>query len=414
MAPKDPSHDKTELRRAIGLPALIFYGVGTILGAGIYVLIGEVAGEAGYGILWSLAVAGLLAAMTACSFAMLSHRFPGSAGAALYVQKGFRQRTLTTATGLSVTLVGITSCATMTSGMAGYLARLIPFGETTIIIFSTGILGGIAFWGVKESVAIAALITIVEVFGLLFIATLPLWSSTPTPVDWSLFLPTSENWNWSGVFLGAFVAFFAFIGFEDIVNLAEETKNPRRNLPAAIGICLLGAMAIYLWVAITVVTSIDPSNLANSSAPLAAVVEVHQPSAVLWMSGISVIAVLNGGLVQIIMASRVLYGLSRQNNIPSWFGQVHPRTATPANAIFIITAVVLGLALSGTVGQLARLTSTITLMIFTAVNLSCLVVLIREAREEGSFSRFAIAGMVVSVLGALFSLAAILFHWFWS
>lgn len=413
MASKNSTSDSTELRRAIGLPALIFYGVGTILGAGIYVLIGEVAGETGYGILWSLAVAGLLAAMTACSFAALSHRFPGSAGAALYVQKGFRRRELTTATGLSVTLVGMTSCATMTSGMAGYVARLIPFGETTIIILSTCLLGGIAFWGVRESVGIAALITMIEVLGLLFIASLPLWSAVATPVDWSLFLPTSGTWTWSGVFLGAFVAFFAFIGFEDIVNLAEETKNPRRNLPAAIGISLLGAMAIYLWVAVTVVSSIDPATLSNDSAPLAAVVEIHQPSAVPWISGVSVIAVLNGGLVQIIMASRVLYGLSRQGNLPTWFGRVHPRTATPGNAILVLTAIVLFLALSGTVGQLARLTSTITLLIFTAVNLSCFVVLIREIRDEDKRSTLTTLAIAIAMLGALFSLSAILFHWLW-
>lgn len=402
--------ESPKLRRAVSLPALVFYGVGTILGAGIYVLIGEVAAEASYGILWSLGVAGLLAAMTACSFAILSKRFPGSAGEALYVQKAFRRDRLATLTGLAVALVGMTSCATMAVGMVGYLGRLIPLGSVMIIILSVMILGGIAFWGVRQSVGLAAFITIVEVLGLIFIASLPIWSDKPITVEWENFLPTSGAWQWSGVFLGAFVAFFAFIGFEDIVNLAEETKNPRRNLPAAIVISLVVAMAIYLWVAVTVISSIEPAKLSTFDAPLAAVVDLHHPAAVPWISGISVIAVLNGGLVQIVMASRVLYGLSSQGNLPKWFGRIHPRTATPANGVLVVTLVILLLALSGSVGQLARLTSTITLLIFAAVNLSCLVVLLRE-RKEGSVSRWQTAAMVVAILGAFFSLAAIVFHW---
>lgn len=405
-----PETESPKLRRAVSLPALVFYGVGTILGAGIYVLIGEVAAEASYGILWSLGVAGLLAAMTACSFAILSKRFPGSAGEALYVQKAFRRDKLATITGLAVALVGMTSCATMAVGMVGYITRLLPLGSVTIIILSVAILGGIAFWGVRQSVGLAAFITIVEVLGLIFIASLPIWSEKTITVEWELFLPSSGAWQWSGVFLGAFVAFFAFIGFEDIVNLAEETKNPRRNLPAAIVISLVVAMVIYLWVAVTVISSIEPAKLSGFDAPLAAVVDLHHPVSVPWISAISVIAVLNGGLVQIIMASRVLYGLSSQGNLPAWFGRIHPRTATPGNGVLVVTLIILGLALSGSVGQLARLTSTITLLIFTAVNLSCLVVLLRE-RSEGSCSRASAAVMVIATLGALFSLAAIIFHW---
>ncbi|MDF1714569.1 MAG: amino acid permease [Akkermansiaceae bacterium] len=405
-----PSSDSPTLRRAVSLPALVFYGVGTILGAGIYVLIGEVAAAAKYGILWSLAVAGLLAAMTACSFAILSRRFPGSAGEALYVQKAFKRDSLATLTGLAVALVGMTSCATMAVGMVGYLTRLLPLGSVTIIIFSVAILGGIAFWGVRQSVGLAVFITVIEVLGLVFIASLPIWTEKSISVEWSLFLPSSGAWQWSGVFLGAFVAFFAFIGFEDIVNLAEETKNPRRNLPAAIVISLVVAMVIYLWVAVTVISSIEPAKLSSFDAPLAAVVDIHHPAAVPWISGISVVAVLNGGLVQIIMASRVLYGLSSQGNLPKWFGRIHPRTATPGNSVLVISLIILLLALSGSVGQLARLTSTITLLIFSAVNLSCLVVLLRE-RRAGSGLPWHPLMMVIATLGTFFSLAAIIFHW---
>ncbi|MGC6467556.1 MAG: APC family permease [Akkermansiaceae bacterium] len=402
--------DEPSLKRAVSLPALTFFGVGTILGAGIYVLIGEVAAEAGHGILWALGVAGLLAALTACSFAILSRRFPGSAGEALYVQKAFRKDRLATLTGLTVALVGMTSCATMSVGLVGYLARLVPLGETVMIVLSVSILGGIAFWGVKESVGLAVVITVVEILGLIFVASLPVWSEKSLTVEWSAFLPSTGGWEWSGVFLGAFVAFFAFIGFEDIVNLAEETKNPRRNLPAAIVFSLVVAMGIYLWVAVTVISSMDPAELARHKAPLAAVVDLYHPAAVPWISGISVIAVLNGGLVQIIMASRVLYGLSSQGNLPSWFGRVHPRTATPGNGVLVVTMIILVLALSGSVGQLARLTSTITLLIFAAVNLSCVVVLLRE-RREGQTGRWRPAALVIAGLGALFSLAAIVFHW---
>ena len=400
----------TPLRRAVSLPFLVFYGVGTILGAGIYVLIGEVAAESSYGILWSLLVAGLLAAMTACSFAVLSSRFPGSAGEALYVKKAFHHNLPSILTGLAVATVGITSCATMAVGIVGYLGKLLPLGNLPIIILAIVILGGIAFWGIQQSVALAALITIIEVLGLVFIASLPIWSANPISVPWSEFLPSSSSWQWSGVFLGAFIAFFAFIGFEDIVNLAEETKNPRRNLPAAISISLVVAMTLYLWVAITVLSAIPPSDLAHREAPLAAVVEIHHPASVPWISAISVVAVLNGGLVQIIMASRVLYGLSSQGNLPAWIGKVHPRTATPANAILIVTLIILILALSGTVGQLARLTSTITLFVFTAVNLSCLVILLRE-RPQATPALWRPAAMIISTLAALICLTAIIYNW---
>ena len=390
------------LRRAVSLPLLVLYGLGTILGAGIYVLIGEMAGVAGYGTPLSLALAASVAGTTAVSFACLSRRFPRSAGEAVYVQEGFGLRPLATLTGLGVVFIGMCTVATVTVGMVGYLNAIVPIGTVPAIIVTIAVLAAVASWGVGESVGIAGIITVIEIMGLLFVAAVSLSMSDLGGVPGAKFAPGADAAGVRGILLGSFLAFFAFIGFEDIVNLAEETREPRHTLPLAIAICLPVALGLYLLVSVAALAALPPDRLAASDAPLAAVVGHHLPKATPWISLVSIVAVLNGGLIQLIMGSRVLYGMAGEG-LPRWFGVVHPSLRTPVNATLTLAVLVLGLALSGSVGQLARLTSTLTLLIFAMVNAASCAVHLRDWRREGP--RSAALPLLVSALALLLCLA---------
>lgn len=298
-----------ELRRDINLPLLMMYGLGTILGAGIYVLTGVVAAHAGDQTPLAFFLAAIVAAPTAYTFGVLSSRYPRSAGPAAYVHAAFERQWLASITGAFVVLVGIVSAATIARGFVGYLQVFISVPDAWVIVLLVCALTAIALYGIVESVTAAAVITLVEILGLLMVIYGGLSFESPRPVD---LLPNTDMISWSGVLAGTFLAFYAFIGFEDIVTMAEETRSPEKNVPYAI----LGA------------------------------------------------------LVQIIMASRVTYGVARKHNNSHPLGRVSQRTRTPVNATVLTGAVILVLALLLDVEALASITSIITLLIFTAVNLA--------------------------------------------
>lgn len=399
------------LKREVSLLLLTFYGLGTILGAGIYVLIGEIAGVAGYGVPLSLVAAGIVAGLTACCFAFMSRRFPSSAGEAVYVREGFRSDSMALATGLSVILVGITSSATMTVGMVGYLNAIAPVNRLAAIPLTLAILCLVAIWGTRLSVGIAASITVIEMAGLLFIIGISMKNSQLIEVNWHKFIAHDDAIPWPGIMMGAFVAFFAFIGFEDIVNLAEETRDPGRNLPLAIAVSLIVAMILYVLVALAALISIPPEQLSSSKAPLASVAQTHMPSSVPVISFIGIISVINGALVQIIMGSRVLYGMGKQGSIPSIFSRVNKKTSTPVFATVTVTILILILALSGTVDQLATLTSSLTLLIFALVNTACFLVHIRDVSTRVMSMKQAALPIAISMTAGIVCIAILVFFW---
>lgn len=357
------------LKRSIGSFLLTLYGLGTILGAGIYVLIGEVARASGPAAPSAFLMAAILAGVTAFSYAELSSRLPQSAGEAAYVAAGFRMPRVATAVGWAVIATGIVSAATLARGFVGYLHIFVTFPATMVIVVLVAMLGGLAAWGIKTSLLVAGAITLLEVAGLLLVVVVAGDSLQAFPQNWTSFFPQFESNAWFGVASGAFIAFYAFIGFEDMVNVAEEVKEPRKVLPRSIIAALVLSTTLYLLIAIVAVLSLPIESLIASAAPLATIVESRGFPP--WVMGvIGMFAVLNGALVQLIMASRVLYGLGSQDLAWPGFARINSRTQTPLISTALVTFLIALFALSFSLDRLARLTSLIALIVFAMVNAS--------------------------------------------
>jgi amino acid transporter len=367
-----PTHGPA-LRRVVSLPLITLYGLGTTLGAGIYVLIGEVAGSAGLFAPVSFLLAALICALSAFSFAEMSARYPRSAGEAIYVQEGLGHRHLSLAVGLMVVAAAVVSSATITSGFIGYLRVFIDSPGWLAMTLLVLALGCLAAWGIAESVTAACIMTLIEIAGLCLV----IWAGAGSlpGLDATLdrlpaLLPPLELGPWLGILWGSYLAFYAFIGFEDMVNVAEEVENPTRNMPLSILLVLAITTLLYLAVAVTAVLAMPTGELAASEAPLAALYTHGTGEPATIISIISLFAIVNGALIQMIMASRVLYGLSMEGWLPEVFSRVQPRTRTPVNATLVVTILVLVFALWLPLVTLAQLTSFFTLTIFALVNLA--------------------------------------------
>lgn len=374
------------LRRSLSLPLITFYGLGNILGAGIYVLIGKIAGEAGMYAPLSFLVASLLAGITAFTYAELCSRYPLSAGEAVYVQEGFGISQLSILVGLLIIMTGVVSAATIARGFVGYLDVFIVLPDWLVIVLVIGILGSLAIWGITESVGTAAIITLVEVSGLLLIIYIAAPSLPALPERAPEFVPSLDAGSWSGIFAGAFLAFYAYVGFEDMVNVAEEVKSPERVLPYAILLSLLLAALLYIVIAVVSLLVLDASQLAQSDAPLATVYETVTGDRPVIISIISIFAVINGALIQIIMASRVCYGLSRQGWLPFILGHVAAGTRTPVYATLLIMFLIIVMALWLPIETLARSTSYLLLVIFGMINAGLIRIKRRTAPMANVFT----------------------------
>lgn len=394
----------TTLKRSLGLPLLVCYGLGTILGAGIYVLIAEVGQEAGIFTPLSFILAATLATFTAFSYAELSARFPVSAGEAYYVQQVFGRRWLASTVGYLVVLIAIVSSATISNGFAGYLNVFFSLPDWLTVSVLVLVLGLIAAWGITESVILAALITVVEIGGLLLVIWLGRSSLAASPAMLSQWPSQFGPGQGSAVLAGAFIAFYAFIGFEDMVNVAEEVKQPSRNLPRAIIITLVLSTCLYLLVAVVAVTSLPMDAVTSSRSPLADMVRFYQPGLVPLITAISLLAVVNGALIQIIKGSRVFYGMAKNAMAPAVLAQVSPATRTPLLATALCSALVMVFALALDLVALARMTSFITLLVFTIVNSLLLVLKLRGGAQTPHF-KVPILVPVAGILSCLLFIA---------
>lgn len=363
------------LNRTLSMPVVTFYGLGTIVGAGIYVLVGKVAGLAGYGIVYAFLVAGIVATFTAFSYCELVARFPRAAGEALYVQQGFQQEWLSRCVGWLVVLTGVVSSATITNGFVGYLAVFVDINDPVAITGLVLFLGGVCAWGIKQSAVLVNMVTLISVMGLLYVVYAGL--QTPNPQQIAPVFAAPGSADATGILLAAFLAFYAFIGFEDMVNLVEEVEKPRQTLPVAILLAIGLSMVLYVLVAVVAVYAVPVQTLADSAAPLATIVEAAGYSAGL-IAVVSMIAVVNGSLVQLIMASRVIYGMATQGLAARFLGHVSRRTQTPVIATGFVTLAVLVFALWLPLTTLAKLTSLIVLSVFMLVNISLIAVKRRE------------------------------------
>ena len=389
-----------ELRRSLGLWALVFYGVGDILGAGIYALVGKVAGVAGSASWAAFGVALVVAGLTALTYAELGGRFPRSAGESFFTEQAFGRPALSLLVGWIVLSSGILSLATVSVAFGGYMTGLVPgLPPSATVAGILLLLAAINFRGMRESSTTNIIATMVELTGLLIVIVAGALFLGRSP-DASILqtVEVGRAVGWTEIASGAALGFFAFIGFEDMVNVAEEVKDPERNMPRAILVALCVTGVIYLLVVLVATSVVAPDELAASEAPLLSVVQRATevvPDRLFTL--IALFAVANTGLLNFIMASRLIYGMSRQGLLPTTLGTVHPRRRTPHFAVLTVLAVALALALSGTLTYLAGTTSLLLLLVFFTVNTSLVVI----RRRKGSTSRTFCAPRWVPLVGAL-------------
>ncbi len=390
-----------KLKRTVTLVPLTLYGIGVIVGAGIYVLIGETAARAGFYTPLAYLAASMLVALTAASYAELSTSFPVSAAETAYIRAGLRIESLATLAGLLVCASGIISSATLVQGGAGYASSLTGLPPLALAVFFALFLGAIVGLGIELSVGVIATITVVEVGALVLIAGLGLGNVDAvragvaahyTPLDMSAAV---------GVISGVLLAFFAFIGFEDMVNISEEVKQPERTMPRAIALALLCVTIVYMAIALVAVIYVDAGELAGSRAPLSLVFERVTGLPGGAISVIAIFAALGGVVAQIVMSTRILYGLGQMGKLPSWFGVVHARTRTPMNATVLVVAIIVVLTVLLPTRELAETTAAGTLFAFSFVNLSLWRMKGRPDYRSGGFS----VPRIVPLLGAVLSMS---------
>jgi APA family basic amino acid/polyamine antiporter len=389
-----------QLRRSLGFWALVFYGVGDILGAGIYALVGKVAGVAGSASWAAFAVALLVAGLTALTYAELGGRFPRSAGESFFAGQAFGRPGLALLVGWVVLCSGVLSLATVSVAFGGYMSSLIPGLPASVpVVGILLLLTAINFRGMRESSTTNIVATMVELTGLLIVIVAgALFLSEEPRAGMDQAMAASSEVGWNDIARGAALSFFAFIGFEDMVNVAEEVKDPERNMPRAILLALALAGVVYLLVVIVATKVLTPAALAASDAPLLAVVQRSTdaiPDRLFTL--IALFAVANTGLLNFIMGSRLIYGMSRQGLLPAALGTVHPTRRTPHRAILVVLLVALGLALSGTLTFLAGTTSLLLLLVFFTVNLSLITI---KRRDRGPLRTFC-APRMIPIAGGL-------------
>ncbi|USG61426.1 amino acid permease [Sneathiella marina] len=391
---------KPTLRRALSLPLLTLYGLGVTVGAGIYVLIGATAAKAGIYAPVSFLVAAAVVVFTALSYAEFSTRYPLSAGEAAYVDAGFARKHLSLLIGILVMMSGVVSTAVVSIGAAEYASRFLTAPSFVLLICVVAAISGLAIWGIFESVLLAGFITLVEISGLLLVLFVGWTNISMDPGRLPDLIPPFDSSVWAGIASGALLAFFAFIGFEDMANVAEEVKNPRKTLPRAILLTLILSTILYLAVVMVVVANVPLDQLITSAAPLSYLFSGETAFLYAPFGIIAILATLNGGLIQIIMASRVLYGLAAQGHLPSVLSSVNAVTRTPVLATIIVGSVSLGLALWFPIEELAAFTSLMVLVVFFTVNLSLIRVKLTRQTRQAQQDIFVIP-LWVPILGAV-------------
>ena len=373
------------LKRTVNTRLLALYGIGNIVGAGVYVLIGKIAEPAGYLSIIAFLIAALVAFCSALSYAELAARFPVSAGAAVYLHEAFKARRLSVVIGIFLVAAGAVSSATLLKGFAGYLHQFIPVEPSIAIVCAGIVLLAIMLRGIKESVGFAAFFTVIEICGLLFLVA-SIFISTPTALaDFGSHFTTSMSAldlaAFSGIISGAFIAFYAFVGFEDMVNIAEEVKEPQKAFPTAILAAMGFVTVLYILVAVAALAVVEPSMLAASKAPLAEAFEQATGKEAGVIIVVSMVATLNGILANLIMGSRFLYGLSRRQWIHGWFGKLS-KQHVPARSLTLVSIVAIIAAVWLPIEHLAQSTSLLLLIVFLSINVSLIVIRRKTAGES--------------------------------
>jgi amino acid transporter len=385
------------LRRALTTRLLYFFILGDVLGAGVYVLIGQIAADAGGAVWVPLTVALALALLTAASYAELATKYPRAGGAAHYATLAYGPFAGFLA-GFCMLAAGVVSVAALARGFAGdYLSvfATLPVGPVAVLFLVA--LALLNARGIRESTRANVAATLVEVAGLAVVVVLGAWILLRGDGDPARLtrLGTAEHGAAAAVLSGAVLAYYSFVGFETSVNVAEETQDPRRSYPRALFGALLTAGAVYVLVGLAASAAVPTGTLASSSGPLLEVVRAAGGVPERLFGAIALVAVANGALLTGIMSSRLAYGMARDGLLPRFLTAVLPERRTPWAAIGTTTGLAVLLALTGGVAALASTLVLLLLVVFLMVNTAVLV-LRRDPGEPGHFR----APTVLPVLGA--------------
>lgn len=382
------------------------YGVGLILGAGIYVLIGQAAALAGDLVWASFLLAASISVFTGLSYAELAAMYPHAAAEYVYVRRAFERPFFAYLVGWLIVFAAVVSAATVALGFGGYVAALAGFPALASAALLIVLLSGVNFLGIRESSWVNIAFTVVEASGLALIVVLGFTYETPRPVEY-LTSPTGVD----GVLAAIALSLFAFIGFENIANLAEETKTPSKVLPRAFLLSIAITAVVYTLVALAVVRVLDGAALGGSAAPLADVAGATLgPGGRVVLSGIALFATSNTVLVLLVASSRILYGMANQGSIPEAMARIHPRTRTPWIAILAVMAIAVVFTLGGNLTTIANLAVFSIVLTFAVVNLAVIWLRYRQPTATRPFQvplrigRFPVVaglGLATSVIGLL-------------
>src|SRR6478752_10835686 len=373
-APAD-REGESSLSASITKKTLLLFIVGDILGGGIYARTGEVAGVIGGAIWTGFAVAAIVAAFTAASYAELVSRYPQAAGAALYIHKAFKRDLLTFVVAFAVMCSGLASAAALATAFGGdYLSQFVELPQILVGLAVIAVVTAINFRGIKESAGFNVVCTLIEICGLFLVVVIGATFLFDGGGDPSAALEFNDDATPALLIVaGASIAFYALIGFEDAVNVAEETKDSTRTFPRTLFLGLGVAGSIYLLVTIIAGMAVPADTLAESDGPLLEVV-TQGPLAVdsKVFAAIALFALINGCLLNLVMASRLMYGMANENVVPGVLGKVHEGRHTPWIAIIFTASIAAVLVVIGDLSTLADTTVLLLLIVFVGVHVSLL------------------------------------------
>lgn len=377
----------SRLRRAITGPMLFAFILGDVLGAGIYALMGVLSEQVG-GMLWApLLLALLLALLTAGSYAELVTKYPRAGGAAVFAERAFHSRIVSFLVGFSMLAAGVVSAAGLAIAFAGdYLQTFLPVPPILAAMVFLVIIAALNARGIRESMGANLVMTAIELSGLVIVIVVVGVFFVGGGGDAARVMETPDDTGTAiAVLGGAIIAYYSFVGFETSANVIEEVKDPSKSYPKALFAALLTAGAVYVLVGLASAVALPADELQQSSGPLLAVVEATGVGVPSWLfSLIALIAVANGALLTMIMASRLAYGMAEQSLLPDALGRVLPHRKTPWAAILATTIVAMLLTLIGDLATLAETVVLLLLFVFLSANVSVLV-LRRDRAEHDHF-----------------------------
>ncbi|PPH36470.1 amino acid permease [Rathayibacter sp. AY1E3] len=377
----------TSLRRRITGPLLYFFILGDVLGAGIYALMGTLSAEVGGAVWMPLLLALGLALLTAGSYAELVTKYPKAGGAAVFAQRAFKRPIVSFLVGFAMLAAGVTSAAGLSLAFAGdYLGTFLDVPTVPTAIVFLILVACLNARGVAESLLSNTVMTVIEVGGLLIVIGCVALLVAGGGGDLARTVELSSEQAPALAVLGAaIIAYYSFVGFETSANIAEEIRDPSRVYPRALFGSLLTAGAVYVLVGLASSIALPADELSGSSAPLLDVVTASGAGVPAWLfSLIALVAVANGALLTMIMASRVTYGMAKDGLLPDVLGRVLPKRRTPWVAIAVTTLAACLLTLVGDLATLAETVVLLLLLVFISTNVSVLV-LRRDKVEHDHF-----------------------------